>query len=123
MAKLADWADSRQGLIDFGVPAALATPFGILLPLAELAVAIFLIPAVTAWWGALGALALLLLFVSGVSFNLARGRKPDCRCFGQLHSAPAGWETLSRNGALAAVAGFILWEGYDGGAGPSALKR
>jgi methylamine dehydrogenase accessory protein MauD len=103
------------------VPAALATPFGILLPLAELAVAISLIPAATAWWGALGALALLLLFVSGISFNLARGRKPDCRCFGQLHSAPAGWWTLLRNGALAAVAGFILWEGREG-AGPSAVS-
>jgi peroxiredoxin len=68
-----------------------------------------------------GALALLLLFVSGISINLARGRKPECHCFGQLHSAPAGWRTLARNGVLAAVAGFILWEGYYGGAGPSAV--
>jgi thiol-disulfide isomerase/thioredoxin/uncharacterized membrane protein YphA (DoxX/SURF4 family) len=120
VAKLADRAGSRQGLIDFGVPGALATPFGILLPLAEIGVAISLIPRATAWWGAAGALALLLLFVAGISFNLARGRKPDCHCFGQLHSSPAGWKTLARNGALAAVAGFILWGGYEG-AGPSAL--
>jgi thiol-disulfide isomerase/thioredoxin/uncharacterized membrane protein YphA (DoxX/SURF4 family) len=114
VAKLADRAGSRQGLTDFGVPAALAAPFGILLPLAELAVAIALIPLATAWWGALGALVLLLLFVAGISYNLARGRKPDCRCFGQLHSSPAGWKTLVRNGALAAVASLILWEGRDG---------
>src|SRR5215211_273305 len=114
VAKLADRTGSRQGLIDFGVPARLASPLGILLPLAELAVAAALIPTSTAWWGAIGALALLLLFVAGISINLARGRKPECRCFGQLHSAPAGWKTLSRNGALAAVAGFVVWEGRDG---------
>jgi uncharacterized membrane protein YphA (DoxX/SURF4 family) len=108
VTKLADRAGSRRGLIDFGVPAVLATPLGILLPLVELALAISLIPVATAWWGAAGALALLLLFVAGISFNLARGRKPDCHCFGQLHSAPAGWSTLARNSALAALAGFIL---------------
>jgi methylamine dehydrogenase accessory protein MauD len=121
VAKLADRTGSRQGLIDFGVPRALASPIGILLPLAELAVAAALIPTSTAWWGAIGALALLLLFVAGISINLARGRKPDCHCFGPLHSAPAGWSTLFRNGALAAVAGFIVWEGRDG-AGASAVS-
>ena len=62
------------------------------------------------------------MFVVGISINLARGRTPECHCFGQLHSAPAGWKTLARNGALAAVAAFILWEGNYGGAGPSALS-
>jgi len=68
-----------------------------------------------------GALALLSLFLVGITVNLARGRTPDCHCFGRLHSAPAGWKTLARNGVLAAVAAFVLWEGYKGGAGPSAL--
>src|SRR5215208_7419515 len=119
-AKLADRSGSRQALIDFGVPTILARPLGILLPLAELAVAAALIPASTAWWGAAGALALLLLFLAALGANLARGRNPECRCFGQLHSEPAGWKTLVRNGVLAAVAGFVLWRGY-GGAGPSAV--
>src|SRR5918994_808145 len=123
VAKLADRAGSRQAVVDFGLPARLATPLGVLLPLAELAVAAALVPISTAWWGAVGALALLLLFVLGIAVNLARGRKPDCHCFGQLHSAPAGWKTLLRNGVLAAVAGFVVWEGRDsgGGVGPSAL--
>jgi peroxiredoxin len=120
-AKLADRRGSRQTLVDFGVPSALAAPLGLLLPLAELAVAATLLPASTAWWGALGALALLSVFIVGISINLARGRTPECHCFGQLHSAPAGWKTLARNGVLAAVAGFVLWEGYEGGAGPSML--
>src|ERR687890_1857173 len=123
VAKLADLKGSRQAIIDFGVPSAIGASLGLLLPLAELAVAATLLPASTAWWGALGALGLLSVFVVGISINLARGRKPDCHCFGQLHSAPAGWKTLARNGVLAAVAGFVLLAGYEGGdAGPSALS-
>jgi peroxiredoxin len=121
MAKLADREGSRRAIVDFGVPSALAAPLGLLLPLAELAIAATLLPTSTAWWGALGALALLSVFIVGISINLVRGRKPDCHCFGQLHSAPAGWKTLARNGVLAAVAGFVLWQGYEGGAGPSAV--
>ena len=113
LAKLADLPGSRQAMRDFGVPARLAAPLGTLLPLAELAVAVALIPRASAWWGAVGALALLLLFVAGIGVSLARGRHPDCHCFGQIHSAPAGWQTLVRNGALAAVAGFVLWQGRD----------
>jgi methylamine dehydrogenase accessory protein MauD len=119
-AKLANRAGSKQTMVDFGVPTSLAGPLGVLLPLAELAVAVALIPISTAWWGALGALVLLLLFVVGIGANLSRGRKPDCHCFGQLHSEPAGWNTLVRNGVLAAVAGFVVLQGYHG-AGPSAV--
>src|SRR5215204_5676285 len=122
VAKLSDLKGSRRAIIDFGVPSAIAAPLGLLLPLAELTVAATLLPASTAWWGALGALALLAVFVVGITYNLARGRKPECHCFGQLHSAPAGWKTLARNGVLAAIAGFVLWAGYEGGAGPSALS-
>jgi hypothetical protein len=63
-------------LIDFGLPVPLAAPLGILLPLAELAFVAALIPASTAWWGALGALALLLLFVAGIGFNLPAVASP-----------------------------------------------
>jgi len=108
LAKLADRPGSRQAIIDFGVPTLLARPLGVLLPLAELVVVVALIPTISAWWGALGALALLLLFVVGISYNLARGRTPDCHCFGQLHSTPAGWSTLLRNLVLAALAGLIV---------------
>jgi peroxiredoxin len=120
ITKLVDRTGLRQALIDFGVPAALATSLGLFLPLVELTVAGALIPAASAWWGAIGALSLLLLFIAGIAANLARGRKPDCHCFGQLHSSPAGWKTLGRNGVLAAVAGLVVWEGWED-AGPSAV--
>jgi peroxiredoxin/uncharacterized membrane protein YphA (DoxX/SURF4 family) len=121
LAKLIDRSGSRQAVADFGLPRALAAPLGLLLPLAELAVAAALLPAASAWWGAMGALALLLAFVAGIAVNLARGRRPDCHCFGQLHSSPVGWPTLARNGALAVVAGFVVWQGREH-AGPSVLS-
>jgi peroxiredoxin len=121
IAKLADREGSRRAVADFGVPAVLAAPLAILLPLAELAVAAALIPTATAFWGGVGALALLLLFVVGIGANLARGHKPDCHCFGQLHSAPAGWTTLARNGVLAAVAAFLVLRGLEGDVGPSVV--
>lgn len=108
LAKLADRAGSRKALLDFGVPAMFVAPLAILLPLAELALAVALIPTASAWWGAIGALALLLLFVAAIGYNLAHGRTPDCHCFGQLHSTPAGWPTLIRNLILVCLASFIV---------------
>src|SRR6266403_2794488 len=108
LAKLADLSVSRQAMRDFGVPNKLADFFGLLLPLTEIAVAVALVVPLTSWWGAIGALALLLLFVVGIGYNLAHGRTPDCHCFGQLHSAPAGWSTLIRNLVLAALAGVVV---------------
>jgi hypothetical protein len=39
--------------------------------------------------------------------GVTAGHGPDCRCFGQLHSVPAGSKTLVRNGVLAALAAFL----------------
>ncbi|HEY6582020.1 MAG TPA: MauE/DoxX family redox-associated membrane protein [Rubrobacter sp.] len=66
-AKLADRQGSRQAIVDFGAPSALAASLGLMLPLAELAVAATLLPPSTAWWGAVGALALLSVFIVGIS--------------------------------------------------------
>ncbi|MCA1683942.1 MAG: hypothetical protein LC708_02280, partial [Actinobacteria bacterium] len=120
VAKLADLAGARRALTEFGIPPRAAGPFGLLLPLAELTIAVSLLPKGSAWYGAIAAAFLLLLFVAGIAANLARGRAPDCHCFGQLHSSPAGWRTLARNGALAAAAAFVVAFGIDD-AGPSAL--
>src|SRR6266550_2813250 len=113
VAKLADLAGSRQAMRDFGVPGKLADVFGFLLPLGELAIAVALVVPLTFWWGAVAALALLLIFVAGIGYNLAQGRTPDCHCFGQLHSAPAGWSTLIRNLVLAGVAGLVVGFGKN----------
>lgn len=111
LAKLVDQQGSRQAFVDFGLPRRLAGPLGYGLPLAELAVAVALLPTATAWYAAIGASALLVVFLLGMGVNLARGRRPDCHCFGQVHSAPIGPGSLVRNGVLLAVAVFIVWEG------------
>lgn len=104
VAKLFDQRGSRRALIGFGVPQTLAPAVGLALPLAEIAVAIALVLRPSARWGALAALVLLISFIAGISRAMRRGRAPDCHCFGQLHSAPAGRGTLIRNGVLAGLA-------------------
>jgi uncharacterized membrane protein YphA (DoxX/SURF4 family) len=111
LAKLADLAGSRKSMIDFGVPKGLAPAFGLLLPLWEIALGIALFPRATAWRGGFGALALLLIFIAGIIYNLAKGRAPDCHCFGKLHSAPIGWKTIARNLVFCALAAAVVWHG------------
>ena len=120
VAKLADREGSRRAASDFGVPQALAGLVALALPVAELAVALFLLPAASAPWAAAGALVLLLAFAVAIGVSVARGRAPDCHCFGQLHSEPAGWRTLARNLALAALAGFVTFVAWRDDAGTSA---
>lgn len=108
VTKLADREGTKKAVIAFGTPERLAAPLAILLPLAELTVAGLLLPATTAVFGAVGALVLLAVFSIAIAVSLARGRTPDCHCFGQLHSEPASWKTLVRNGILAAVAVVAL---------------
>jgi peroxiredoxin/uncharacterized membrane protein YphA (DoxX/SURF4 family) len=110
VAKLADRAGSQQALTDFGVPAVLARPVGLLVPVTELGIAMALLPEVTAWWAAGIAFAVLLLFTAGIGFTLARGQQPKCHCFGQLSSARIGWPTLARNIVLAVSAAFVASE-------------
>lgn len=110
-AKLADREGSRGALEGFGLPPRIAIPGGLALPVVEILLAVLLLPIATAWYGALGTLVLLLAFVGGIGFNMSKGRTPDCHCFGTLHSAPAGWSTLARNGILAAVALFVVASG------------
>jgi thiol-disulfide isomerase/thioredoxin/uncharacterized membrane protein YphA (DoxX/SURF4 family) len=111
VGKLLDQAGSRRALAGFGVPERAAPAAGLLLPLAELATAAALLANPSARWGAVAALALLLAFILGIARALSRGEAPDCHCFGQLHSAPAGRGTLARNAALAALAAVVVIHG------------
>jgi peroxiredoxin/uncharacterized membrane protein YphA (DoxX/SURF4 family) len=109
--KLSDRTGSRRAIIDFGLPSSIATVLGYLLPFVELAVASLLLIDVYAWWGALSGLVLLLLFSIAIGINLILGRKPNCHCFGQLHSSAVDWKVLLRNGFLAVIATFIVIQG------------
>jgi methylamine dehydrogenase accessory protein MauD len=113
VGKLRERQEFRRAVAEFGVPDKMAAPIARVLPLGELAVAALLVPNTTARWGAGAALTLLALFSTGIVVSLARGRKPNCHCFGQLHSSPIGWSTVTRNGILAAVAALLMWRGEN----------
>jgi thiol-disulfide isomerase/thioredoxin/uncharacterized membrane protein YphA (DoxX/SURF4 family) len=113
VAKLRDPAGTRQALADFRVPAAWTAALAVVLPLLELAIAAALLPRTTAVPAALAAMGLLLSFSAAMAALLARGRRPDCRCFGQLRAGPIGWPTLARNAVLFAAAALVVTAGPD----------
>jgi len=119
VSKLADLRGSRAAVVGFGVPERVAHELGTVLPFAELAIAAALLPAGSAREGALGAGALLAVFIAAIARSMSRGEAPDCHCFGQLHSEPAGARTLARNLLLLALAAFVAATGWTN-AGPSA---
>lgn len=106
--KFADQPGTRTTLADFGMPERSLATSALLLPLAELATAVALVVQQSAQFGAIAALALLLVFAGGIAAAMARGEAPECNCFGQLGSAPAGRGTLIRNAVLAVPAVFVL---------------
>ncbi|MCA1589826.1 MAG: DoxX family protein, partial [Acidobacteria bacterium] len=86
--KSLDLDGSEKAMRDFGVPAAFARVFGILLPAAEIAVALSLLFVSFAWFGSIAAAGLLALFTSVMVYQSAKGNAPDCHCLGQIHSEP-----------------------------------
>jgi uncharacterized membrane protein YphA (DoxX/SURF4 family) len=111
VGKLQDLDDSRQMMVDFGLPYAAARPIGTVLPGIELAVALALVVGPVSRWGAWAALGLMGAFTLAVGLNMAVGRRPDCRCFGSLHVATIGWRVLTRNLLLMALAAVVLLKG------------
>ena len=55
------------------------------------------------------------MFAGAIVVSLLRGRAPDCHCFGQLHSAPAGAWTLARIVRLGALAVAVVARGSGAG--------
>src|SRR5215203_6055127 len=113
-SKVADPAGSRDAMQQFGVPARLSPALARLTPALEVFAAVGLLIG-AAHWAALGSALLIFGFSGAIVANLARGKHPQCHCFGQLHSAPAGVPALIRNGALIGLAVFV-WLETDGGA-------
>lgn len=104
VGKLADPSGSVAALAAFGVPHRFTRIGGWLVPLAELLVAVLLIPQPTAAWAALVAAAMLLGFAIAIARTLARGATPDCHCFGVVHSAPISRRLVWRNAVLCTIA-------------------
>jgi thiol-disulfide isomerase/thioredoxin len=111
VAKLTGRAGFRRALGEFGVPGGLVAPVAVALPVAELGIAVALVLPVVGWAAAIAAVALLVAFSAVVGANLARGRAPECNCFGRLSAGPVGRETLIRNVVLAAAGGLVIAAG------------
>ena len=118
IGKLRDRSGAADAFVGFGVPPALAPALAVVVPLAELVVAVLLIPVATAAWAAAAALLLLVVFTGAVLLNLSRGRTPACNCFGSASRKPIGARTIVRNVVLMALAAFVAVAGWnDAGAG------
>ena len=120
IGKLLDLEGSEKAVKDFGVPNALAKTFAAGLPVAEIIIAVLLLPTASAWFGAICGFLLLLLFIGGMLWQLSKGNAPDCHCFGQIHSEPVSKKSLLRNVIFAMLAFFLVLRG-NGNQGLSLL--
>ncbi len=118
ITKLIDLKGTVETVAEFGVPQSLSSAVGYAIPFAELITAGLLLFATSAWWGAVGAASLLAIFTTAIAINLARGRTPDCNCFGQVQSKPISSSTIIRNLVLMLLAATVIVQGR-GNAGPS----
>jgi uncharacterized membrane protein YphA (DoxX/SURF4 family) len=76
IAKLADRDGTRTAVREFGAPERLVGLLALLLPLAELTVAILLLPGPTRAVGVAGALVLLVAFSAAIAVSLAPATIP-----------------------------------------------
>jgi hypothetical protein len=59
---------------------------------------------------------LLAAFTAAITLSVARGRRPECHCFGQLSSKPAGGWATARNVVLGGLAAWVAVAGPGAGA-------
>ncbi len=111
----ADREGSRTALGDFAVPVRLIAPAAVALPLAEMAIAVALVIAPSARVGAVAAAVMLLAFTLAIGNALIHHRAPECHCFGQIHSAPAGLGNARKERRSFAGRGFCGMEGSGTG--------
>lgn len=108
VTKLGRRAETESTLAAFGIPTGLRRPVAVALPLAELAVAVALLPAASTPYAAVAAVLLLAGFSFAVARVLVRGEQVDCNCFGSLGSDEVSRSTLLRDLALLVPAAFLV---------------
>jgi uncharacterized membrane protein YphA (DoxX/SURF4 family)/thiol-disulfide isomerase/thioredoxin len=105
-------AATTKAARDLGLPAALATPAGTLLPYVELLVAAaLLLGGPPGFAGGVAGAAMLAAFTVAIVANLALGRRPDCHCFGERSAKPLSWLAVARNAVLLALTGQVVAAG------------
>ncbi len=114
VTKLLDRPGSEKAVKDFGVPEDLAQPVAYGLPIVEIIVGLSFLFVGTSWLGSIAGLLLLLVFIGGMIYQMAKGNAPDCHCFGQIHSEPVGKSSLIRNIGFAILALLLAVQGSGG---------
>lgn len=114
IGKLMDPAGSRKAVTEFGVPSSFVPFAALALPIVELLIAALFLFNATSWFAAIVGLLLLLIFIGGMIHMLARGKAPDCHCFGQIHSEPVGRSSIIRSVGFAALALVLAIQGSGG---------
>src|SRR4051794_23609268 len=106
--KLLDREGTKQALLDFRIAPPFVPVLSGVLPAVEASVALGLLFSPSARWAALGAAVVLAAFMIAIAAAVRRGEAPECHCFGQLHSEPAGLNTLVRNALLVGIAAIVV---------------
>jgi uncharacterized membrane protein YphA (DoxX/SURF4 family) len=109
-------ADQRQSKIAVGayqvLPLGLVGPVGILLPIAELVLALLLVAGLLTRYAAIGFAILLVVFLAGIAQAWARGLSISCGCFGGGGDLPPGDKApylieIGRDAAFLAGCAFL----------------
>ena len=110
IGKLLDHAKFINVVINYQIISpSLSRLYGLLLPYAELIVAVMIIFGIYVDEGAFVALLMLISFIIAISVNLARGRKNlDCGCFGNFIERKLGIHTLLDDFALLTLSFMLL---------------
>lgn len=111
VAKGVDPGSTRDAMIALRLPPGLvSSPVPVVLPWAEvaLAVAVLVLPGLPALLAVTAALVLLLGYVRVVARALTFGEPVTCRCFGRLGLAAVSARTLLRNVLLVVLATIAL---------------
>jgi methylamine utilization protein MauE len=107
-AKLRDPKRAREALLGFGIPEPATRPTLTALILVELTIAVLLAYPPTQPTGAIGATAILAVFTLAIVWQLLRGRRPACACFGALTDSAISWKSVGRNVLLIALAAVLV---------------
>jgi len=108
-AKLIDSAGFKRALTTYQVfPAPMIYPLTRTVPLIELGLAIWLLTGLVPRLSVLAITIILAAFTAVIAWNLIRGVRFSCGCFGS-DSVPATWLTVWRNLALLAMSGYLLF--------------
>lgn len=115
VGKLLDLEGAEKAVKDFGIPDALVKPSMWLLLIVEGVIGVMFLFTSTSWFAAAAAFGLLAFFIVGMTMQIRSGNASECHCFGQIHSEPVSYKSLTRNMIFAVMALVLTVSGQNQG--------